>query len=309
MGTLAVEDLAVVIHRALLIVNPASRRGVRDLGRVETAFAALDIACDTRLTQAPGDAGSMARDLGGDYDAVFTLGGDGTIMEAVGGLVGTETPLGALAGGTGNLLVRALGISLDPARAVRTLCRGIVRPIDLAQLSLGGHFAVAAGIGVDVAMIERTPTALKRRIGVGAYVLAGAGAAIGAAVHGATFRARITVDGVDHDVEALSLLVANIGAVLDGRITLAPGSDAEDGMLDVAVYAARNLPQAVRVAWRMLRGRFPDDSLTQFYRGRHVRVVSDPPRRAEADGELLPPGELEACVVPGAGRLLVPARD
>lgn len=296
-----------MIHRALLIVNPASRRGVRDLGSVETAFAALGVACDTRITRAPGDAGSMARELGADYDAVFTLGGDGTIMEAVGGLVDTPTPLGALAGGTGNLLVRALGIPLRPARAVRALCRGSVRSLDLARLGLGGHFAVAAGIGVDVAMIEGTPAALKRRIGVAAYVIAGAAAAIHSAVRGETFHARITVDGVDHDVEALSLLVANVGSVLNGRITLAPDAEADDGALDVAVYGARNLPQAVRVAWRMLRGRFPDDRFTHFYRGRHVRVVADPPRRAEADGELLPPGELDACVLPRAGHLLVPA--
>jgi diacylglycerol kinase family enzyme len=116
----------------------------------------------------------------------------------------------------------------------------------------------------------------------------------------------VTVDGVDHDVEALSMLVANVGSVLNGVITLAPGGRPDDGLLDVAVYAPRNLAQALRVSWRMFRGRFPDDGLTRFYRGRHVRVVTQPPRRAEADGELLSPGVLDARVLPGAGRLLVP---
>ena len=306
MGSLRLESLAVVIRRALLIVNPASRRGARDLGRVEQAFAARNVEVDTRLTRAPGDAATMARELGADYDAVFTLGGDGTIMEALGGLAGNGTPLGALAGGTGNLLVRAMGIPLNPVRAVGALCSGRVREIDLAVLGLGGHFAVAAGMGIDVAMLERTPTWLKRHFGVAAYVLAGAGAAVGAAARGDTFRARIAVDGVEHDVEALSLLVANVGSVLSGWITLVPGGRADDGALDVAVYAPRNLPQALRVSWRMLRGRFPDDGLTRFYRGRHILVRPETPLRAEADGELLPPGALDARVMPGAGRLLVP---
>ena len=214
MGHLVVESLAVVIRRGLLIVNPASRRGARDLRRVEEALAASGVDADTRLTQAPGDAATMARELGAQFDAVFTLGGDGTIMEALGGLVDTGTPLGALAGGTGNLLVRAMGIPLNPVRAVGALCGGRVREIDLALLGLGGHFAVAAGLGIDVAMLERTPTWLKRRLGVAAYVLAGASAAIGAAIRGATFRVRFTVDGVEHEAEALSLLVANVGSVL-----------------------------------------------------------------------------------------------
>jgi diacylglycerol kinase (ATP) len=292
-----------VIRRALLIVNPASRRGTRDLPRVQAAFAACGAECDTRLTRAPGDAAEMARTAGAAYDAVFTLGGDGTIMESLGA---ATTPVGALAGGTGNLLVRALGIPLDPARAVRTLCSGRVRTIDLAQLERGGRFAVAAGIGIDVAMLEHTPPGLKRRLGVAAYVLAGARAAIGSARAKDLFRARVVVDGVVHDVDALSLLVANVGAVLGGMITLAPGASLDDGLLDVAVYAPRTLGGAFRVAWRMLRGRFPDDGLTQFYRGRHVCVTTVPPRGAEADGELLPPGPLDARVLPGAGRVLVP---
>lgn len=306
MGILPAENLALVIRRVLLIVNPASRRGGRDLLRVQRAFAACGVGCETRFTEARGDAGTLARNIGAQYDALFTLGGDGTIMEALGGLVGGDTPLGALAAGTGNLFVRAFGIPLSPVRAVRALCTGRVRTVDVAELGLGGHFAVAAGIGIDVAMIETASTALKRRFGVAAYVLAGARSAIGAAVRRETFRARITVDGAVHEVEALSVLVANVGSVLSGLITLAPGASPDDGAVDVAVYAAHTLPQALRVAWRMLRGRFPDDGLTRFYRGRHVRVSATPPRRAEADGELLPPGELDIHVLRRAGRVLVP---
>ena len=308
MGIVAVAFLEVVIRRALLIVNPASRRGNRDLGRVEAAFAALGVACDTRLTTAPGHATSIARACAGDYDAVFTLGGDGTILETLGGLLDVETPLGPLAAGTGNLVARAFGVPLDPARAVRVLCAGHVRTVDLGQLRSGAHFVVAAGIGIDVAMLERTSAALKRRLGVTGYVYTGAAAAIRAAVHRETFQARITVDDVSHDVEALSLMVTNLGAVLNGIITLAPGGAPDDGLLDVVVYAPRNLAEALRVAWRMLRGAFPDDGLVRFYRGRHIRVVTEPAHRAQADGELLPLGEFEVQVMPGAGRFLVPGR-
>ena len=306
MGILPLENLALVIRRVLLVVNPGSRHGVRDLRRVQRAFAACDVSCDTRFTAGPGDAGALARDIGQTYDALFTLGGDGTIMEALGGLAGGGTPLGALAGGTGNLFVRAFGIPLRPGRAVRALCAGATRTIDVAELGTGGHFAVAAGIGIDVAMIETASAVLKRRLGLTAYILAGARVAIGAAARGESFRARITVDDTVHEVEALSVLVANVESVLNGLITLAPGAAPDDGAIDVAVYAARTVPQALRVAWRMLRGRFPDDGLTRFYRGRHVRVATTPRRRAQADGELLPPGELDVRVLAGAGRVLVP---
>jgi YegS/Rv2252/BmrU family lipid kinase len=298
--------VALVIRRALLIVNPASRRGTRELSAVQAAMAAQGVACDVRLTTGPGSASALARAEAAGCDAVFTLGGDGTIMEVLGVLAGTRLPLGPLPGGTGNLLVRALGIPLNAARAATALCVGQVREIDLAALGAGGHFAVAAGIGIDVSMVERTRTRWKRRLGTVAYILAGCGAAAGAALRGDRFRARITVDGVSHEVEALSLLVANVGTVLSGRITLAPGGRPDDGQLDVVVYTPRTVGQALRVAARMLRGRFPDDGLIHFYRGRHVHVTTQPARRAQADGELLAPGDLDATILPRAAAVLVP---
>ena len=90
-----------------------------------------------------------------DYDAVFTLGGDGTAMEVAGALALSGIPIGVLAGGTGNLLGRALGIPRSVKRAVPMLLAGEVRRIDLGIVR-GRHFAVAAGVGIDAAMVEET---------------------------------------------------------------------------------------------------------------------------------------------------------
>jgi diacylglycerol kinase family enzyme len=74
------------------------------------------------------------------------------------------------------------------------------------------------------------------------------------------------------------------------------------------VYAPRTLPQALRVAWRMLRGRFPEDGLTRFYRGRTVRLEARPRKAVEADGELLADTVLDLAVLPRAATLLVPPK-
>ena len=306
MGPLAVQILALVIRHALLIVNPASRRGARDVHRTEAALSACGVTCDRRLTDGPGAAAALARAHGLHADAVFALGGDGTVVEAMSGLMGTGVPLGALPAGTGNLLARALGIPLDPARAARALCAGHVRTMDLAALGSGGHFAVAAGIGIDARMVEHARASLKRRLGVAGYVLIGTMATLSALWRDERFQARIWVDGAEFDCDALTVLVANVGTVLSGTITLAPGARFDDGALDVAVYAPRTLAQALRVAWRMLRGRFPNDDLTRFYRGTHIRVSTVPIRRAQADGELLSAGDFEARLLPAAGRVLIP---
>src|SRR3954462_14615038 len=72
------------IERVLLIVNPASRRADRLRQKAVKAFSKAHVACDVMNTEAPGHATTLARTYASNYDAVFTLGGDGTLMEVLG---------------------------------------------------------------------------------------------------------------------------------------------------------------------------------------------------------------------------------
>src|SRR4051812_9134607 len=154
------------------------------------------------FTERPGHAAELAVSSSSQYDAVFVLGGDGTVMEVAGALAGTQTPVGVLAGGTGNLLARALGISLSVNRAVDRLLTGSELFIDLGRFESGRRFAIAAGVGIDAAMVAETPGWLKRRMGVLAYTIMGSRAAIRAVRRREFFHARVSVDGVLYERRA-----------------------------------------------------------------------------------------------------------
>jgi YegS/Rv2252/BmrU family lipid kinase len=249
------------------------------------------------------------RERANGYDAIFTLGGDGTAMEAAGALAGTARPLGVLAGGTGNLLARALGIPLDPRRAVPTLLEGEELHIDLGRILSSEptrYFAVAAGVGIDSAMVAETPSWLKRRLGVLAYTITATRAALRAVLRKEFFRVRVTVDGEVFEAAAAAVMIANFGAVLSDRITFGPGIRFDDGVLDACLYSPRNLADALRIMWRLLRKNFTSDETMLYRSGRHIRVETDPPHITQADGELLGMTPIEIQVAPRAVRLLVP---
>src|SRR5215210_6397193 len=110
----AVKRFPAGIGRVLLIVNPAARRGARMRERALRAFADAGVVCDVMVTEAPGHAAVLADTHAKQYHAIFTLGGDGTVMEVLGALAHRGPPVGILAGGTGNVIARSLGIPLNP---------------------------------------------------------------------------------------------------------------------------------------------------------------------------------------------------
>lgn len=288
----------------LLIANPAARRGSALHHGALEAFRRAGVRCDAVLTERPGHGGEIAERLASGYRAVFTLGGDGTAMEVVGSLAGTETPVGVLAGGTGNLVARSLGIPLRVDRAVPLLLEGTEAIIDLGVLHTGRRFAFSAGVGIDAVMIRDTPVAMKRRFGVGAYALT----ATRVSLTNRPFQVRAEVDGELFEGEAAAVMVANFGSVLNDLLLLGPGIAYDDGLLDLCVFSPKGIPDALRIAWRLFRKDFRGDRALHYRSGRSFRIECEPPQSYQADGELLGTTPFSVRVEPLAARVLLPIR-
>src|SRR5258708_9152383 len=165
-------------------------------------------------TEARGRAGTIAKMHAPKYDAVFTLGGDGTVMEVLGALGHQGPPVGVLAGGTANVVARTFRIPLNPARAVPILLNGDEARIDLGRLGDGRRFAIGVGVGLDATMISEAPARLKKRFGFMAYVIGGCTMLL----RPTQFKLRLTVDGIVYEREASAVLVANLGAGLNDLV-------------------------------------------------------------------------------------------
>jgi YegS/Rv2252/BmrU family lipid kinase len=294
------------IERVLLIVNPASRRGARLRDKALKAFADAGVACDAMPTEAPGHAAVLAKTHAHKYHAVFTLGGDGTVMEVLSVLAHQGPPLGVLGGGTGNVVARTLGIPLNPSRAVPMLLNGDEATVDLGRLGDGRRFAIGVGVGLDATMISEAPARLKRRFGFMAYVIGG----YKAVLRNRKFQLKLTVDGAVFQQTASAILVANFGAVLNDLVSFGDGILYDDGLLNACVFSPVNLWDALRILWRMVRKDFRADPCLFYKSGREFRIETTPEMPAQADGELLLPGTpISVSVDPLAGCLLIPKKE
>ncbi len=290
------------IRRALLIVNPQSRRGARARMKAAAAFVRAGVDVDVRMTEAPGHAEQIAAGEGPGYDAVFSLGGDGTAMEVIGALAGNGPPVGVLAGGTGNVIARSLGIPISVERAIPMLVNGRESLIDLGLMGDGRRFAIGVGVGIDATMIAETPAALKQRLGVLAYVIVG----VRCVLRFDQFDVRLTVDDETLDTRATAVLIANFGTLLNQLIVLGDGIQHDDGLLNACVFSPRSFRDFVRITWRLMTRNFDPDPCLLYRSGREFRLETTPVRESQADGELTGITPLTVTVDPLAGRLLLP---
>jgi diacylglycerol kinase (ATP) len=157
-------------------------------------------------------------------------------------------------------------------------------------------------VGLDEAMIAGASHLMKRHTGVLAYIWS----ATLASFRLERFHVRLTVDGTVHERQASSVLIANLGSVLGGRIKFGENILYDDGLLQACVYSPQNFVDLLRIFWKMLKGTAHLDPCTFCVSGREFRLETDPPRRAQADGELLGTTPIEITVRPLAARLLVP---
>ncbi|HEY6393001.1 MAG TPA: diacylglycerol kinase family protein [Bryobacteraceae bacterium] len=169
-------------RKAFLVYNPVAgglRRRKPALERAIRLLSARGMAVEAIPTSGPGMAteivrGAIARGAG----LVLVAGGDGTINEAVNGMVYSDVPLGILPAGTANVLACELDIGATLERASESLDACVEERVAVGRLSRGAddtgrHFLLMAGVGLDAETIYRLNIRLKNALGKVAYWLGG----------------------------------------------------------------------------------------------------------------------------------------
>ena len=279
------------------------------LSILNRVFHPADVDWDVFVTKRAGDAHRYAEAaVAAGYDAVGVYGGDGTVAQAASGLIGKPTPLAIFPGGTANVMSFELGIPGDLPEAVALVFdeTAKIRQVDVGRVAgrdgQERYFVLRVGIGFEAQMVEGADRGLKDRLGDVAYALS----ALNALREPPMARYRLTLDGREVACEGMTCIVANSGSMGRTGLSLAPGIDVSDGMLDVLVIRRSDLPALLSLAASLIRGKDTAEPL-QRWQAREVAVAADPPQTVTVDGEIVEDTPLTVEVIPRAVRVLVPA--
>ncbi len=159
---------------------------------------------------------------------VAAAGGDGTLMCAAQGLMGTKTALGILPCGTMNVFARELGIgSRRFDVALDSMQNGLFQAVDIFAVN-GKPFLQMAGFGMDARIIKLITPKMKRWLGAASHVVTAMQVAV-------ERHPVITVTLPNGEAVSGTQVILGNGKRYGGEAHLFAGARYDDGLLDAII--------------------------------------------------------------------------
>lgn len=223
-------------------------------------------------------------------DAVFAMGGDGTMGRVAHGLVGSGTALAALPTGTSNVWATELGqrgfhwpFSTGAlTENAKLLARSPSAMVDVGVCN-GRHFLLWGGIGLDAITIHQLePLPRLQKYGsVAQYFVS----SVWNAMMWSGMDMRITADGQKADGHYLLAVATNIRRYVGGLAVLSPKAYLDDGEMDMWLISGHTVRDALRAFFDMRAGRHLKSSQARRIPFRSARVECDSAFSIQTDGD------------------------
>jgi YegS/Rv2252/BmrU family lipid kinase len=288
-GIRLAENLLMNERRAVLILNPKAGRGgacaAHEVERFGERLRERGVAVEVKPTAGPDDAARLAAEAAraGATDVVVR-GGDGTVHEAIQGLVGAALRLLVWPAGTANVLARQLELPSAAEEAAEVFLRARARRITLGcatsvQTGARRYFFMLAGVGLDASVVRSVRPRLKRRVGEAAFWYAG----LGHLAHWEPREFTVEIEG-----ERLPATYAAIGKApwYGGGLKLTPRARLDAHTFEVCVVNSRSRLRYLRLLTQAMRGGAQAGTPGVIFRTA-ARVRCDGDSQVQADGELI----------------------
>lgn len=214
---------------------------------------------------------------------IYSVGGDGTFLEAVNGVKDTGCPVCFMPMGSGNDFIRSVSSVQDFDSVAEGLKNPKHRTIDLGLID-GGCFANIASVGFDAEIVKNAlkfkDNPILRKF---SYILS---------IFYTLFtykglHLKMTVDGEVVEGDFLLVAVAN-GQYYGGGIKIAPTAVIDDGYLDVVYAPAMSRLKVLTILPRLLNGSHLNHKLVRRVLAKNVSIESPETFLRNTDGDLFP---------------------
>lgn len=160
--------------KLLFVYNPHSGTGSIKTHLNDVVEAFVSAGYDTMLypTAKRGDATTIIKSRAKEFDLIVCSGGDGTLNEAVNGVMNSDTnvPLGYIPTGSTNDFASSMGIPGNIKKSAKAIVEGRSINVDIGKMNQK-YFVYVAGFGLFTEVAYSTDQELKNIMGHAAYLV------------------------------------------------------------------------------------------------------------------------------------------
>ncbi|NQV29248.1 MAG: diacylglycerol kinase family lipid kinase [Candidatus Marinimicrobia bacterium] len=289
-------------HRYLLIVNPeaGSRSTMKALPDIERLLRARNADYEFHFTKERDHATELVQTVGGDFDVIVSVGGDGTINEIINGMPDINKPLGIIPIGTGNDFARSCSLSIGNLEAsIDELLAHDVKNLDVGEVN-GRRFINVMGLGFE-GRANDIGKMLPFLHGTPKYLIAIGGTYL-------TYKRmplRLKFNDLEIDDKVFLMSIGN-GWNVGGGLQLTPRAKLDDGLFDVCYVQQISRFRILQVFGKLYDGTAEEVPEMEMHRTKEIHIESDFPIPAHIDGESFDPVQKEFTVriIPGAQEII-----
>mgnify|MGYP001284334962 CR=1 FL=1 len=250
-----------------ILVNPVAggRKTTKIFTKIQPLFDTSSVQSVKYFSDRPGFITDFIINSNlSEFDGLCVVGGDGTIHEAVLGLMKSgkakSIPLGIIPGGTGNAFIEDLGCR-DPIKAANRIIDGKVSPIDIFQIVHNEATSYAFNIiGWGMASDVNIQAEQLRWLGGIRY-------SISAVINIMAFfkKRRLELNLADNLIDSNCLFFVALNNIHTGKgMKMAPHAKLNDGLIDTILVRDVSKLRAVKIFTQLFSGKHIFDSSVEY---------------------------------------------
>jgi YegS/Rv2252/BmrU family lipid kinase len=266
-----------VIKKLCFLINPhASQGGGKEIFlQVKKILQENSIESKLYVSEYPGFISKfiMINDLS-EFDGICVIGGDGTIHEAINGLMRSKKtdllPLGVIGGGSGNAFAQDINHT-DPIVAINKIISGKISSIDVMKIMHQDSVDFAVNIiGWGMAANINALAERFRWLGNWRYSFA----AVNSILRLRSQQMNVRVD--EEIIECNGLFFLALNTIHTGKgMRMAPYAKLNDGLIDIVMLRQANRLRLLKIFTQIFSGNHVNDPLVEYRQVRNFSIQTN----------------------------------
>ena len=280
-----------------ILANPYSGRknGKKIAINVQKLLQKNNIKADIIMSQYPMHLTKVTKELSSKEKCrLYVIGGDGTLNEAVSGMVGTTSEIVIIPSGTGNDFVKSISKYMSMRKIVLSSINKKATPTDIIKVNKDKYCINVLNAGFDALVAKNVDHfrnipfisgKMKYKLSIFYTLITN---------KNYYFKLR-TNDNISKKNFTL-IAVAN-GKYYGGGIIPCPQANVADGLLDVCAIDSTRVRQKIFLLPSYQKGKHMDNPLVKFYKSGKIHIVAKKKFPVSIDGEVFLTNKLNISVI------------